>query len=84
MNQDQIKADVLKYLKSVISTELLPAELSDDFPLLESGAIDSLELFKMIAHLEDAFGIEIKPEEIVPDNFSTVHSIIEIVHRHLP
>lgn len=84
MNEEQIINDLLPYLTRSISSDLLPAQLDLDFPLLESGAIDSLELFKLVAHLEDTFGIEIKPEEILPKNFSTPRTIIRVVLEHLP
>lgn len=83
MNEEQITNDLFAYLKRNASTDLLPAELSIDFPLLESGAIDSLELFKLIAHLEDAFKVEISPEKISPENFATVRSIVKLVQEHL-
>lgn len=84
MNDEQIANDLFAYLKGNASTDLLPAELSMDFPLLESGAIDSLELFKLVAHLEDTFGIEIKPEEISPANFASIQMIVALVQRHSP
>ena len=84
MNDEQIVNDLFVYLKGNTSTDLLPTELSMDFPLLESGAIDSLELFKLVAHLEDTFDIEINPEEIVPANFANIQMIVALVQRHGP
>jgi len=86
MNEETIFDDLLSYLggNAAIAKDLLPEEIPHDFPLLDSGAIDSLGLFKLIAHLEDSFGIEIKPEEIVPGNFSTPQAIAKVVLKHLP
>ena len=83
MTEEQIASDLFDYLKRVISADVLPAQLDQDFQLLESGAIDSLELFKLIAHLEDAFKVEISPEKISPENFATVRSIVKLVQGHL-
>jgi len=86
MNEEKIIDDLLSYLKGNVSIakDLLPEGMPIDFPLLESGAIDSLELFKLIAHLEESFGIEIRPEEMVPGNFSTPRAIAKVVLEHLP
>lgn len=54
-------------------------ELTDDYPLLERGVLDSNGLIRLITHLEDQFSIVIDDEEIVPENFSTIDSITRFV-----
>ena len=54
-----------------------------DFAILESGLIDSLDLFKLIAHLDDELGVQIQPSEITADNFATPAAIIRLIHSHI-
>ena len=54
-------------------------ELTDDYPLLERGVLDSNGLIRLITHLEEQCSIVIDDEEIVPDNFSTIASISRFV-----
>lgn len=54
-------------------------ELTDDYPLIERGAVDSLGIFSIVAFLEDEFGIELQDEELVPDNFSSISNISALV-----
>ena len=47
--------------------------------LLEAGLIDSYEIVEIVMGLEDAFGIEIDPELVIPENFCTVNSIVNLI-----
>lgn len=57
----------------VYRPELLP--LSNDTPLLEAGILDSLSLLKLTLFLEERFGVEVAPDELIPENFETVEAI---------
>ena len=50
-----------------------------DFPIIEGGLVDSLGLFKVIAFIEEKFGVAIPPEEIVLENFATIGAIATLV-----
>ena len=48
-------------------------------PLLDSGAIDSLGILDVMAHLGEAFSIVIEDEDFTPENFETLASLTELV-----
>ena len=50
--------------------------------LVEDGIIDSLDLTRIIAALDEAFGIHIPAGEIEPENFENVGAILALVHRY--
>ena len=50
--------------------------------LVEDGIIDSLDLTRMIAALDEAFDIHIPAGEIEPENFDSVNAILEMVRRY--
>ncbi len=54
-------------------------ELDDDSSLLENGVVDSTGVLELIAFVEDAFGIEIADDEIVPENFDSVNRIASYI-----
>ena len=83
MDEAQIARGLIDYLTRSLSGDILPADPPLDFPLIESGALDSLELFKLVAHVEDTFSVQIKPEEIVPESFATIQTIVKMVRAHL-
>ena len=80
-------ADVSEIIRAHIQKELLydrpGVELSDDYPLIGEGVIDSLGLFNVIDFLEGEFGIKVGDEEIVLENFETVTKIRSLVEGKL-
>ena len=57
----------------VSQPDLLP--LRNDTPLLEHGILDSLSLLKLVLFLEERFGVEVAPKDLVPEHFGTIESI---------
>lgn len=61
--------------------DMRPDELAADLDLVDSGVIDSLGLLKVIAWLEDRFGISADDLELAPENFRSVAAIDDFVVR---
>lgn len=53
-----------------------------DLDLFESDMLDSLGIAQLVAALEETFNIEIDPEDILPENFSTVNEISALVRKY--
>jgi acyl carrier protein len=47
--------------------------------LLERGLLDSMALVKLIAFLEERFGIVLGDDEFDPDNFETLDAIAKLI-----
>lgn len=56
-------------------------KLEDSASLVRNGLIDSTGVLELIAHLEQAFGITVADEEMIPDNLDSVDSILAFVAR---
>ena len=52
-----------------------PSELPPDYDLVATGVVDSLGLLKVIAWLEDRFGLAIDDLELDPESFRSVAAI---------
>lgn len=50
--------------------------------LFENDMLDSLWIAQLVAALEENFNIEIDPEDILPENFSTVNEISALVRKY--
>lgn len=50
-----------------------------DYPIIESGLVDSLGLFKLISFIEDEFHVTIAQEDILFENFATIRAISDLV-----
>lgn len=54
---------------------------NDDTDLLTAGLLDSFDIVNLVSRLEETFGVEIEPTDIVPENFRTV-SAIAVLMEH--
>ena len=52
---------------------------NDDVDLLATGRLDSFDIVNLVSQLEEAFGAEIDPIDIVPENFQTVAAIAALM-----
>ena len=77
--------DVKRTVKQFILQEFLPGEdpanLTDAVPLTRGGIIDSLATLKLVAFLEEHFGIQIEAHEASPDNLNSLSDIAALVER---
>jgi acyl carrier protein len=72
-------------VRQFLLAEFLPdvpaAEVADDTDLLATGVIDSLGLLKVIAWLEDRFGISSEDLDLELSAFRSIDAISELVSR---
>jgi acyl carrier protein len=55
--------------------------IGDDEPLIGSGIIDSTGILELISFLEKEFSIVFEDQELVGENFNTIHSIVAMLQR---
>jgi len=55
------------------------ADIGEEGALIDSGVLDSLGIFQLVAFLEERFGIAIGDEEITPENFASIVAIERLV-----
>jgi acyl carrier protein len=54
-------------------------ENSDDF--IEDGLLDSFDLVRLVAELDEIYTISIDGEDILPENFSSIENIINLIQK---
>ncbi|MGY0490650.1 acyl carrier protein [Streptomyces sp. WG-D5] len=69
------RATIKQFLIEEFLPDLTPDQLADDQDLLTNGAIDSLGLLKLIAWVEDRFGLAVDDTDLDPDNFRSAAAI---------
>jgi acyl carrier protein len=75
--RDQLREFILENLahpKGVTS-------FTDDEPLMETGVIDSLGIFRLVSFLEDELGVRVSDEEINPETLKNLIAIEALVIR---
>jgi acyl carrier protein len=77
MTENQIRAVVLEALSEPLARAGLdPAGLHDDFPLFESGLIDSFGFLNLITALEEKLGIAVDFDGLSPEEFTQLGGFI--------
>ena len=65
-----------------ILNEVKPGvDFENDTDLIGHGVLDSITMVTLVMELNDAFDIEITPVDIVPENFTTVQTIYDMIQR---
>ncbi len=73
-----------KIRQFIIETFLFDADdaaLDDDESLLDLGIIDSTGVLEMVAFVEEEFGIEVKDEELVPENLDSISNLAAYIEK---
>ena len=74
-----ISKNLENFLLTEIAAGLNKKTIDPDEDLLSQGIIDSLGLMKLVSHMEESFDIKIIDEEIIPDNFQSINSMLRLV-----
>lgn len=73
-----MRAQILELLQD-INPEIVD---DDSVELVEDEIIDSFDIANLVANLEEAFGIEIDGEDIIPENFNTISDIEALIQKY--
>jgi|JI10StandDraft_1071094.scaffolds.fasta_scaffold3343991_1 acyl carrier protein len=83
MTTNEIAAAIHHFLLNNLTRPPAADELTANFPLLTSGLLDSLTLFKLLLYLEEKFQVSVQPEEIVAEHFATPAAIEQLVRSRV-
>jgi acyl carrier protein len=72
-----------KFLLAEIAADLGKQSLDPDEDLLDQGIIDSLGLLKLVVFIEKTYGIKVMDEEVVPENFQTLNSMVNLIEQKM-
>lgn len=50
---------------------------------IEAGMLDSFDLVTLVTSLDEAFAISIDGTDIVPENFSNIESILNLLNKYV-
>lgn len=65
-----------------ILNELRPdVDFENETALIEDGVLDSFDIVALVGELNDAFDIEIKPNDLVPENFNSANAMMNLIEK---
>lgn len=72
------REQIISYLKKEIEEYR-----NENDELVDSGLLDSLKLMELISYIEDKYNIEIDIDDIDPESFNTVNSIVSLIEKNV-
>jgi acyl carrier protein len=58
-------------------------DFSDDDSFLEKGIIDSTGVLELVTHLEMNYAIEVKDDELLPENLDSINRVVRFLNGKL-
>ena len=78
---------ILTQIRQYIAENILFEETyphPDKTSFLGEGIVDSMNVLELVSFVEDNFGISVPDEDIIPENFDSVHNMAQYVARTIP
>lgn len=73
-------------IQNFITTQIVKKkehlEIGDEEDLIASGIIDSLGIMHLVGFIENHYGIRIRDEDLLPENFSTITAIASFIAKN--
>jgi len=77
--------DVKETIRAFILESVLAGSkttgIADDDSFMDKGIIDSTGILELVAFIQDTFKIEVRDDELVPDNFDSVEKLSRYLSR---
>jgi len=78
VDQSTVHNQIREFVQELASGKGI-ASFTDQEALLDSGILDSLSIFRLVAFLEDTFRVKIGDQEITAENLKNVDTIEQLV-----
>ena len=49
--------------------------------IIDDGILDSMDVVSIISELDDEFGVQVRINELIPDNFNSVEAIWNLIQN---
>jgi acyl carrier protein len=73
-----VRDQIREFVQNLASAKGI-SSFTDREALLDSGILDSLSIFRLVAFLEDSFRVKISDQEITNENLKNVETIEQLV-----
>ena len=77
----ETERSIRDFIVEEIVSDRRGAELTVEESLLEGGMIDSMDLQRLVAFLEERFDVTVADDMLVPEHFENIRSIGEMIER---
>ena len=71
--------DLIRFIEKNLLEDSDGASIDENELLIDRGIIDSIGLMKIMLFIEDKTNLRVPDDEVMPENFQTVSSIVRMV-----
>lgn len=71
----------MEKLMEVLTSIRSDVDFAKEEKLIDDGILDSFDIVSLVSELNDAYGISIDVDDLVPENFNSAANILELVQR---
>ena len=75
------KDRLIEFILKELAADNDVKHLDENQSLLESDIIDSLGIMKLLAFIEEEFKLKVLDDELIPENFDTIASILKLIEK---
>lgn len=72
---------IIDYIKNEIHAGDASLDIAPDEDLLGSGLLASMEMMRLVEHLEQTYNFRVQPQDMAIENFMTVAAMAAYVKR---
>jgi acyl carrier protein len=83
ITKERVEQEVKEYLLKEFLPGKDPTSLNASTRLMAMGLLDSISVFRIVAHLEETYGVEIEAHEFGAEYLGTPALIADTVHGKL-
>jgi methoxymalonate biosynthesis acyl carrier protein len=76
VNTENVTAAIHEWLRKNVTGG---RDVPDDYPLIESGLLTSLQVVELVLFLEERFGVSVDDEEVSEEHFRSIRAIAGLV-----
>jgi len=81
MSASAIEGRIREFLLKDLIWDVPREQLTSDYSLVGSNAIDSLAIIRLVTLIEEEFRLELGDEDLVPENFETIGNIARLIEK---
>ncbi|MCA9689271.1 MAG: acyl carrier protein [Myxococcales bacterium] len=83
MTEDLIRISVRDYIATELADGVNLDELAYDLRLIDAGVLQSMDVIRLLGHLEDSYDFSIQPEDFRRENIATIDAIARFVKQRI-
>lgn len=75
--------ELKKFLMNVSDVEIKSSAIGDDENLIDLGIVDSMVILRLLAYMEEKYGILCSEDELNEENFATIENMNKLIEHKL-